>query len=172
MERRIFLILSIFFLLGCNDSKTAGETVINSQFQNDVQQLKKLVDQFSILADKKDVEGQLKLFSNNAVVESYRDGKLSSRLKGKTEIGEAFTNFLSLFETVYHLNGQQTTEINGNRAIGISYCLVVLISQNDEGKVKTTFGVSYDDEYVKEDGKWYIKRRKSHFNWETRELID
>ena len=36
-------------------------------------------------------------------------------------------SFLAGFETVYHINGQQTVSIQGDKATGTAYCLVVLI---------------------------------------------
>jgi len=54
-------------------------------------------------------------------------------LKGRKQIGDAFTAYLNNFETVYHINGQQTTTLMGDSAKEISYCLVVLIG-NVQGK--------------------------------------
>ena len=162
------LSLILLITLGCKDN--SQQTLNNKkdlELLKDKQHIKELVDTFSILADKKDVKSQMQLFTDDAVVESYRNGSKSSTLKGKTEIGNAFTAFLSLFETVYHINGQQTVTINNNTAKGTSYCLVVLINKNEAGKnVKTTFGVTYQDTYVKTNNTWLIKDRKSYFNWE------
>ena len=47
---------------------------------------------------------------------SIINGKTSQALVGRKQLGEAFAGFLSLFETVYHLNGQQTVNIHGNSA--------------------------------------------------------
>jgi hypothetical protein len=46
---------------------------------------------------------------------------------------------------------------------------VVLIG-NESGKtIKTTMGVTYDDEYVRREGAWLIAKRISHFTWRDRE---
>jgi ketosteroid isomerase-like protein len=89
--------------------------------------LKHLVDTFSNLADQKDVQKQLLLFTEDATVESITDGKSSSVLKGREQIGKAFAAYLANFETVYHINGQQTLDLRGDTAAGVLYCLVVLI---------------------------------------------
>jgi len=127
--------------------------------------LKALVDEFSILADKKDISNQLLLFTENAKVETMNNGKAVSALAGHKQIGEAFTNFLSLFEVVYHINGQQTVNIIGDKASGISYCEVTLIGEQNGKKMKTKMGVHYKDEYVKQNGKWLIANRQSTFAW-------
>ena len=82
---------------------------------------------------------------------------------GKEQIGKAFADYLALFDVVYHLNGQQTVDIDGDTATGISYCFVTLIGN---GK-KNQSGVRYHDTYVKQNGKWLIKRRESNFMFTT-----
>ena len=120
--------------------------------------LKNLVDTFSNLADIKDVKSQMNLFTDDAEVISKSGGKTFTS-KGKKEIEKAFADYLALFDIVYHLNGQQTVEIKGDHATGISYCFVTLIGN---GK-KNQSGVRYHDTYVKKNGKWLIKKRESDF---------
>ena len=122
--------------------------------------LKKLVDTFSNLADYKDTKAQMDLFTDDAEVVS-KTGDQTFRSKGKKEIEKAFSDYLALFDIVYHLNGQQTVDINGDQASGISYCFVTLIGN---GK-KNQSGVRYKDTYVKQNGKWLIKKRESDFTF-------
>ena len=98
--------------------------------------LKKLVDTFSNLADVKDTKAQMDLFTDDAEVISKVDGKIF-QTKGKKDIEKSFADYLALFDIVYHLNGQQTVEINGDSATGISYCFVTLIGN---GKKKSKWG--------------------------------
>jgi ketosteroid isomerase-like protein len=88
--------------------------------------LKRLVDTFSNLADVKDVKSQMDLFTDDAEVHS-KVGEYVSVMKGKEQNGNAFASYLAQFDVVYHLNGQQTVEIDGDTATGISYCFVTLI---------------------------------------------
>lgn len=125
--------------------------------------LKALVDTFSILADVKDAQAQTLLFTADALVETFQNGQLITRLEGRKQIGEVFGNFLSGFKTVYHFNGQHAVTINGDSANGILYCLTVLITP--EG-AKRTIGIWYKDEYVCENGKWLIAHRRSYFEWQ------
>ncbi|CAM3815919.1 nuclear transport factor 2 family protein [Marinicrinis lubricantis] len=97
-----------------------------------VRALRELVDNFSILADKKDVWKQTELFTKDATVDSYVNGELTSSLKGTQEIGTAFEAYLSNFEIVYHINGQHVVSINGNQAQGTLYCRVDLINSVNE----------------------------------------
>ena len=158
------LIVALFLTLETIGQIDTGELV-------DRMALKELVDTFSNLADTKDVDAQLDLFTQDAVVMSYRDGALVSTLKGKKEIGDAFRNFLGLFSTVFHQNGQQTLEINGNSAKGIAYCTVVLIGEVDGIKSMTTYGIRYEDTYERSAERWLIAERRSHFIWEKVENL-
>lgn len=143
----------------------------NMGMLQDKQELKELVDVFSILADKKDAEAQTLLFTEDATVASYRNGKHISTYTGRKEIGNAFGNFLALFETVYHINGQQVVNIDGDSATGVAYCLVVLIENRDGKRIMNTQGVRYDDEYVRQDGRWLINKRTSHFEWSDKKEV-
>lgn len=130
--------------------------------------LKELVDNFSILADKKDVRAQTQLFTANGMVETYRKDALVTKLAGRKEMENVFGAFLKNFETVYHFNGQQTVTLNGDKASGVSYCMVTLIGVENGKKMKTSIGVYYQDEYVRENGRWLIAKRRSVFDWEDR----
>ena len=126
----------------------------------DILALKKLVDTFSNLTDVKDVKSQMDLFTEDAEVIS-KTANQTFHTKGKKEIEKSFADYLALFDIVYHLNGQQTVDINGDEAKGISYCLVTLIGKG----MKNQSGVRYNDTYVKQNGRWLIKRRESDFTF-------
>ena len=133
--------------------------------------LKNLVDTFSTLADQKETEKQTLLFTDDAVSETFVNGQVVSSLKGRKQIGEAFGAFLSTFETVYHINGQQTVTLNGDKATGISYCLVTLIGAESGKKMKTTIGAYYTDDFVRQDGHWLIAHRKATFAWQEKQPL-
>ena len=127
--------------------------------------LQALVDTFSILADKKDVAKQVLLFTEDATVESRVGDAPGIALRGREQIGAAFAPFLANFSTVYHINGQHAVTIDGDRAMGTLYTLVVLIGPQNGRTVRQMMGVTYDDEYVRRDGRWLIAKRTSHFTW-------
>ena len=130
--------------------------------------LKNIVDTFSILADQKETQKQSLLFTDDAISETYINGQIVSTLKGRKQLRDAFANFLNLFEVVYHINGQQTIAINGDKASGISYCAVTLIGTENGKKMKTSIGVFYTDEFVREDQHWLIAHRKATFAWQEK----
>lgn len=133
--------------------------------------LKALVDTFSILADKKDVKAQTQLFTPNATVETFVNGARVTKLTGRQEMEDAFGAFLKKFETVYHFNGQQTLQVNADKASGTSYCMVTLIGTEDGKKMKTSIGVIYQDEYIRENDRWLISKRVSTFDWQDKQEL-
>ena len=125
--------------------------------------IKYVVDEFSNLADTKEIDRQVSLFTEDGVVESVTNGQASTILKGREQLKQAFTGFLSNFHTVYHQNGQQTINLHGDKADAISYCRVILVAKQNEKEMKTTLYTIYKDAFVKENGKWLIKHRTSNF---------
>lgn len=99
----------------------------NPKNMADKMAIRELIDTFSIEADNKDGISQIDLFTKDAVVENYNNGKLTQTLKGNKNIGKAFDDFLKTQDVVYHINGQQVVHLNGNKADGINYCFVTLI---------------------------------------------
>jgi uncharacterized protein (TIGR02246 family) len=165
------LILALLLVPLSAKAQPMSDNDISARLQQleDRAALKSLVDTFSNLADAKDVQAQLLLFTEDATVDSYVGGQLVSSLKGRDQIGQAFSAFLARFDTVYHQNGQQTVDLQGDRATGVAYSLVVLIGMENKKQVRTTNGVTYKDEYIRRDGRWLIARRTSHFVWRTQD---
>jgi hypothetical protein len=133
--------------------------------------LKNLVDTFSTLADRKEIQQQTLLFTEDAVSETFVNGQSVSSLKGRKQIGETFAAFLNTFETVYHINGQQTVTLNGDKATGISYCFVTLIGTESGKKIKTSIGAYYTDDFVRQNGHWLIAHRKATFAWQEKQPL-
>ena len=127
--------------------------------------LKELVDTFSNLADIRDVDTQVQLFTEDATVTSITDGQTGSSFTGRSELARAFGGVLAQFDTITHINGQQTVQINGDRASGTAYCLVTLIRTEDGQRIWRTSGVRYEDQYLRDGERWLIAGRTSHFEW-------
>lgn len=125
--------------------------------------IKYVVDEFSNLADTKEIDKQVLLFTKDGVVESVSKGQPSNILQGRDQLKQAFSGFLSNFHTVYHQNGQQTINLHGDKAEAISYCCVILVGKQNEKEIKTTLYTIYKDSLVKENGMWLIKHRTSNF---------
>ncbi|SDG37881.1 nuclear transport factor 2 family protein [Epilithonimonas hungarica] len=131
-------------------------------------QLKELIDQVSILGDQKDFNNQVQLFTENALSETRAEGKVIMELKGRGVMAKAFAEFLKDVETVYHFNGQSVFTIKGDEATGICYCLITLISNQKDNKIRTTIGAVYNDHCVLHDHQWLIDKRIGDFLWQEK----
>ena len=125
--------------------------------------IKYVVDEFSNLADTKEIDKQVLLFTADGEVQSVSNGQPASVLKGREQLKKAFSAFLSSFHTVYHQNGQQTISLQGDKAETTNYCRVILVGKQNGKEMKTTLYNIYKDLFTKEDGKWLIKHRTSNF---------
>ena len=163
MKRLVALLtVSLFFFT----SKAQTMNDLNKRITEleDRVAIKNVVDTFSILADTKEIDKQVLLFTEDAEVGSRTNGQ-SMVIKGRDQLKQAFSGFLANFHTVYHQNGQQTISLNGDRAEAVSYCRVILVGKQNDKEMKTTFYVVYKDSFVKQNGKWLIKHRFSDFVW-------
>lgn len=133
--------------------------------------IKNVVDRFSNLADTKEIDEQVLLFTEDGVVESISNGIPSSKLVGRQQLKEVFSGFLAGFSTVYHQNGHQTIDLQGEKASATSYCNVILVGEQEGKTMKTTLYTIYKDEFVKVNGNWLIKHRNSNFVWREVEEV-
>lgn len=164
MKNCILAIAIIFTTINLNAQKMDNKLEQRIAAIEDKMTIKSVVDEFSNLADTKEFDKQVLLFTEDGIVQSYSNGTLSSDLKGRKQLKEVFSNFLANFHTVYHQNGQQTIdELTATTAKATSYCRVVLIGEQNGKQMKTTMYTIYKDEFVKQNEKWLIKQRISDF---------
>jgi len=160
-------IISFLFLLF--STVTTAQKMDNKSIEQrialieDKMAIKYIVDEFSNLADTKEIDKQVLLFTEDGIVQSVSKDQPSSTLKGREQLKQAFSSFLSNFHTVYHQNGQQTINLQGNKAEAVSYCRVILVGKQNEKVMKTTLYTIYKDLFVKENGKWLISQRTTNF---------
>lgn len=156
----VFTLLSTLTFAQKMDNKNIEQRLAAIE---DKMAIKYVVDEFSNLADTKEIDQQVLLFTADGEVESISNGQPGSPLKGREQLKQAFSGFLANFHTVYHQNGQQTITLQGDQAEAISYCRVILVGKQNEKEMKTTLYTIYKDSFVKENGKWLIKHRTSNF---------
>jgi hypothetical protein len=126
-------------------------------------ELKRLVDTFSNLGDEKRIKDQMSLFTPDTKVQVYIGDDLVFDISGVEQLEETFSGFIANVTHLFHMNGQQVVDIDGDSATGISYCQVKLVSEEDGKRFITDHSVRYNDEYVLRDGRWLFKTRISHF---------
>src|SRR3954466_9374411 len=112
----IVLVATLLVIPVSTMAQSANDTLAQRvQRLEDGAALKRLVDTFSNLADVKDIDQQVLLFTEEATVESRTGDAPGNPMKGRKQICDTFRSFLAGFETVYHINGQQTVSIEGDK---------------------------------------------------------
>lgn len=135
------------------------------QLLEDQAALKRIVDTFSNLADDRRVHEQTFLFTEDGVVQTYFGETALPALEGRKAIEGSWTPFLASFDTIYHMNGQFTAEIDGDTATAVHYCTVELIGGPEGAKTRNSNGVIYNDSYIRMNGNWLIAKRIARFTW-------
>lgn len=126
--------------------------------------INRLVDEFAVLADNKDAKKQGDLFDENGVLEFQMglEGEIK-KIEGREELVKAFDATISPCIALYHLNGQHIVDLDNNKATGIAYCQATLVNQVNGKNIVSVNSVRYKDEYIKVDGEWFIKKRRTTF---------
>lgn len=145
---------------------------MNTKELEDRLSLKELVDNVSILGDRKDFNAQVELFVEDALSETFAGGTSILKLEGRKNMAKAFDEFLKYFDTVYHFNGQHVVTLDGDKATGTCYCLITLIGDENGKKMKTTIGAVYQDDYVRKDSRWLIAKRVGTFEWQEKREVN
>ncbi|MHC0441714.1 nuclear transport factor 2 family protein [Flavobacterium sp. 3-210] len=130
--------------------------------------IRELIDRISMLGDQKKFEQLAQLFSEDAVSETILEGNTILHITGRKEMARTFAEFLQKVETVYHFNGQQIIEFDGDNARGTCYCFITLIGSEDGKKIKTKIGAVYEDHYIRTNNQWLVSKRLGRFEWQEK----
>ena len=134
--------------------------------------IRELIDAYAHCADRRDAAGQIALFTEDTRFVVYLDttaDEPTQELHGRAALAPVFDN-LNTYAATTHFNGQSTVYLNGDRAIGESYCLAHHLSIGEDGRrTMMIASIRYLDEVVKQDGAWLFAERRLLVDWtETR----
>jgi SnoaL-like domain len=135
--------------------------------------LRRLVDAWAHCADRRLAKEQSNLFVPDGTILNYEgDPKTHephSTIKGRTAIRTALA-VLNTFTVTLHMNGQSDAIIQGNRAIGQTYCLVHQFTTENIQRRCQTLGIRYYDQFVREENRWYFAERRLIIDWSDSRL--
>src|SRR5271170_3485489 len=137
--------------------------------------LRRLVDAWAHCADRRLAEQQSNLFVPDGTILNYEGDPNThephSTIKGRAAIRTALA-VLNTFTVTLHMNGQSEVMIQGDHAIGETYCLVhQFIGEKDQRKCQT-LGIRYYDQFLRQEDRWYFAERKLVIDWsDTRASI-
>lgn len=63
------------------------------------------------------------------------------------------------------MNGQSDVIMQGDRAIGETYCLVHQFTQQNDQRKCQTLGIRYYDQFLRQENRWYFAERKLVIDW-------
>jgi ketosteroid isomerase-like protein len=124
--------------------------------------IRELVDAYAHCADRRDVEGQMSLFTSDTEFLVYMDSHKADpmqEINGREGLRAVFEN-LRTYEATTHFNGQSTVVWKQDSATGVSYCLAHHVKVDGTGRSLMIASIRYLDQFVKMDGRWYFRQRK------------
>jgi SnoaL-like domain len=130
--------------------------------------LRRLVDAWAHCADRRLAEQQSNLFTPDGTILNYEGDPNThpphSTIKGRAAIRSALA-VLNTFLVTLHMNGQSDAIIQGDRAIGETYCLVHQFTMHDDQRKCQTLGIRYYDQFLRQENRWYFAERKLVIDW-------
>ena len=135
--------------------------------------IRELIDAYAYCADRRDVPGQMALFTEDTelvVFADRRNPEPTQRLRGRAALAPVFDE-LNTYQATMHINGQSNTRVDGARASAATNCLVHELKVDGSARSLIITAIRYLDSLVKKDGKWFIRQRQVVVDWtETRSL--
>ena len=139
----------------------------------DTSAIRELIDAYAYCADRRDVAGQMALFTEDTELVVFADGRNpepTQRFRKRAALALVFEK-LSTYQTTMHFNGQTITRVDGTRASAVTSCLVHELKVDGTARSLRVAAIRYLDSFVKIDGKWLIRQRQVVVDWtETRPL--
>ncbi len=162
-----FVVIAIAILFtSCNQAKMENtdiqkelaELKLQNQRLVDESDIKNLIYLFSDAANRKDGEQFQSLWSANAL---WKIGPpINMEFKGKENMGSSVTRMLGLWDFFVQMPNAIVIKIDGNKATARVYVNEVARKSDDKhGNYNLSM---YDDELVKENGKWFFEKRTYH----------
>jgi hypothetical protein len=129
--------------------------------------IRELVDAYAHCADRRLAEEQKSLFTEDTHFVVYMNGQgcdPTQVLDGREALTPVFDD-LNRYEVTQHFNGQSMVELDGDRAIGESYCIAHhLFTENGERTLMLAH-LRYGDTFVKLDDAWLFAERNLYVDW-------
>ena len=114
------------------------------------------------------------LFTTDTVFHVFMDSRQQNprqTLHGRDALAPLFEN-LNTYQPTTHFNGQSTVEIEGNTAIGESYCIAHHLTLDGTKRTLMVASIRYLDSFTKQGGIWLFAERKLMVDWtDTRSSV-
>jgi uncharacterized protein (TIGR02246 family) len=130
--------------------------------------IRKLVEAYAHCADRRDANGQMSLFTEDAhfvVYMNAKDPTPSQELNSREALAPVFAE-LNKYDATTHFVGQSTIfALTGDRATGEAYCMAHHVTIDGEKRRLMIASLRYLDSFVKTDGSWLFAERLLFVDW-------
>jgi ketosteroid isomerase-like protein len=130
--------------------------------------IRELLEAYARCADRRDAEGQMALFTEDAhfiVYMNAKDPNPTQELHSRDALAPIFAD-LNKYEATTHFLGQSTImTLSQNQATGEAYCLAHHLTVNAGKRRLMVAALRYLDRFVKKDGAWLFAERRLYVDW-------
>jgi hypothetical protein len=152
------LVLAFFALLtlgSCNQPEISAADIQSLRLVKDELEIRALADKFSDAANRKDGALFQSLWAKDGV---WKIGApINMEFKGQQNMGSSVTHMLGLWDFFVQLSGPGVVTINGDKATARFYVNEIARKTDDKSG---NYNLSmYQDELIKENGKWVFLKR-------------
>jgi SnoaL-like domain len=140
---------------------------VSTAYRGDEEQLRDVAARYARGVDTRDAALFASAFHPNGVLELYRAAspdEPAARIEGHEALGRVVEN-VARYDKTFHFLGQQSFEINEDRATGEVYCMAHHLTIAGDEASNWVMYIRYHDEYIKVGSRWAIANRKVHTDW-------
>jgi len=130
--------------------------------------IRELVEAYAHCADRRDVRGQMALFTADThfvVYMNAQDTKPSQELHSRDALAPVFAD-LNQYAATMHFLGQTTIlALTRDRGTAETYCMPHHLTIAGEKRRLMIAALRYSDQFVKIDGAWLFAERLLYVDW-------
>jgi ketosteroid isomerase-like protein len=130
--------------------------------------IRELVEAYAHCADRRDVKGQMSLFTPDThfvVYMNAKDPTPSQELHSRQALAPVFAE-LKKYDATTHFVGQSTIfSLMADRATGEAYCLAHHVTVDGTKRRLMVASLRYLDTFVKMDSSWLFAERRLYVDW-------
>ena len=133
----------------------------------EIEKIRKVRHLYSLLMDSGQIDALADLFTEDAICEF---GPEYGNWEGREMIRSNYHGVFDAqnqFDAMHHSSNHYVELTGPDTATGRSYLIDVVTTTKPEDQPIVWFGL-YDEDYLKVDGKWLIKRCSLQFLWPTK----
>ena len=130
--------------------------------------IRELVETYAHCADRRDANGQMSLFTEDAhfvVYMNAKDPKPSQELHSREALAALFADLNKYAATMHFVGQSAILTLTVDRGTGEAYCLAHHLTIQGEKRRLMIAALRYHDTFVKVEGTWLFAERLLYVDW-------